>query len=227
MTASPLGAVGGALSREVGGLPVGVWGLIAAGGLVLGRKFAGGDLFGGGGAPAPAGVPFIDPNSTGYTATGETATTTSPATVPQITDNAAWRRAAVDYLTARQIAYVDAERAIGRYLTGDVLTAADVATVNTAVRGIGSPPDAPPTPTPVTPATPPPGAPTGRQIKTTTVLAPYGLGENAKQIATRLRKAGTQTTTDGRPLTAAYLMRSNGLTGSTSRALRPGARIVY
>lgn len=217
----PLEAVGGALTREVGGLPVVAWGLIAGGGLLLGRRILGGGGLGGGGGTA---TPFVDPNSTGYTATGEPASggygaVSSPTS---ITSNDQWRRAAVDYLISVGVQGTTAEAAVGRYLAGKA-TAADLAVVDTAIRRIGSPPDAPviPDPSPSVPGTP-------RPVRSTTVMAPFGLGENLDQVAARIRNVmGVKTTPDGRPLTASYLASTNGLNVRTTTALRAGTRILY
>lgn len=217
MADSPIPA---ALSRQVGGLPVYGWAAIVGGGLLLGRRLAAGR---GGGSGGGTPTPFVDPNPTGYIATGEPGTTTGPTGSGPVkpTTNAEWRRAAVDYLVSNGTAPVIAERAIGRYLSGAALDAQDAAAVNTAVRYLGSPPEAPPTPdTPVKT----PGVP--RAVKSTTVRRKAnGVGESANDVATRVRKA-TPLTTDGRPLTGAYIASLNGLR-STTAALWEGTRLLY
>lgn len=232
MSANPVGAVGDVLKREVGGLPVIAWAGIVGGGIVVGRRLAGGGLFGGGRTPAPEVTPFIDPNVTGYTATGE------PASSGQLggsgskpTTNAQWRAAAVDFLVSVGTNPIAAELAVTRYLSGEALTGTEPAIISTAVRQLGAPPEGVPLP----PAPPPSSNPTGaaRSPRSTTVKAPYGLGENLNQVATRIRRPlllggeGVTTTPTGAPLTAAYLANVNGLSVSFTRALKPGTRIVY
>lgn len=225
---TPGEAVGNVVSREVGGLPVYAWAGIVGVGLYLGRRLSGGGLFGGGRAATPELVPFTDPNTTGYTATGEPASSGGAPAPTRPATNQQWRIAAVDYLVASGVDPVAAEQAIGRYLAGYTLNAADRAIIATAVRQIGNPPEAPPVPDTATPV---PGTP--RAQRYTTVMAPYGLGENLNQVAARIRRPtatgglGTTTTPAGQPLTAAYLANVNGLNVSTSRALRRGTRIAY
>lgn len=224
-----LGAVGGVLGREVGGLPVVAWAGIAGAGILLGRRLLAGRASSGGGGTA---TPFVDPNTTGYTATGEPATSGGAGAVgkPTYADNIAWRKAALDYLSSVSVAGATAQRAIDKYLTGGDNTATDEAIVNTAIRAIGPPPESVPVGAP--PATSPvPGTPRG--IRSTTVLAPYGMGENLNQVAARIRRPkllgglGVTTTPDNRPLTAAYLAGANGLRVRTDVALRKGTRISF
>ena len=220
---SPLDGAGKILGREVGGIPVAGWLAIVGAGYFVGRKLVGG--FGGGGGGG-TGVPFVDPNSTGYTASGEPASSGDQGGEKDtIADNSEWRRVALDYLQSIGVKGADAERAVSRYLNGYTLTAADEATINTVIRRIGAPPESVPTPV-GSPVVTPPGA--GRSPRSTTVLAPYGLGENANQVASRIRRTlGVTTTPTGAPLTGAYLVKTNGLNVGVTRALRKGTRIVY
>lgn len=225
-----MNAIADNLTREVGGLPVYGWAAIVGGGIFVGRKLAGGGLFGGR-SSAPAGVPFIDPNTTGYTATGEPASSGGVnLTATTYTDNRAWRRAAVDYLTAAGVGAVAAERAIGRYLQGIELDATDVAIVQTAIRHLGNPPESVPVPT-TQPDAPVPSNPvTVRAPRSTTVTRTSdGDGETANEVAARIRGPWLQTptTTDGRPLTGGYLVALNGLNTWATRPLRIGTRIIY
>lgn len=71
-----------------------------------------------------------------------------------------------------------------------------------------------------------PSSPPGTVHWTYVQTVAGGKGESANAIAIRLRGAGGRTA-DGRDITAAYLMRFNQWTGSTSDPRWPGSRVAY
>lgn len=143
------GGLGAILTRKVGPLPLGVWILVAgvivwfvfrsngssgaaavgdtadSGGLgVSGSGY--GDSGGGGGGTSSSGS-----DSSGETVGG------------QYADNSAWARAAVNYLVGLGVDPTAANASIQNWLSGQSLTPTEQGNVNTAVQGIGPPPQLP------------------------------------------------------------------------------------
>lgn len=193
----------GFLSHKTGPFPLWVW---IAGGIgayyLLGRGKTGTGT-GTGSAPPnqqtdPAGnIGTIDPatgyvygtpedlaalaanNSTGTTGTGTTTTT-------GYADNAAWGRAAVNFLVGTGIDPTQANEAITTYLASQQLTTQQQADVNAAITALGAPPSLPG----------PVGAPPGG------VVTPPGGGGNVK-VPNEVGKTAGQAHND---LTAAGLV---------------------
>lgn len=85
----------------------------------------------------------------------------------QFTDDAAWGRAAINYLVGLGIDPATANEAIGQFLAGQALTTQQQADVNEAIQALGAPPDAPgPVGTAPPPVVTPPGQtpPPGGQV---------------------------------------------------------------
>lgn len=163
--------VKGFLSKKVGPLPVGLWIVGVGGGLVLAlwlRRAYGGD-----GGTAMDGAAYDSGDGTGgaalsepgYTGTGSgeflpdpfdpfEPTTDGDSETPVATrngarkfkDNQAWKRAAIDALTANGVSYITAVRAVDRYLSGKPLNKRQRALIDTIGAGIGAPPKPVPTP---------------------------------------------------------------------------------
>jgi len=157
------------LKHKVGPLPLFVW-IIAAAGIYwfLIRKNAGR-------ATDPAGnVGQIDPatgfvygspqdrqalagSSGGGGASDGSSGSSGSTTAGAYQDNAAWGRAAINYLVGLGIDPAAANESIQQYLSSQTLTPAQQANVNLAIQAIGAPPTLPgPTGTPVPPVVTPP-----------------------------------------------------------------------
>lgn len=147
-----------ALTKEVGAgkfkFPVIVWAGIGVAGFLIARKVKGSTLFGGGASSSTATTPdagaVIPP--AGYGANGTVPVTNGAAgggfdsgTASTITDNEQWRTQATNYLVSAGYDALAAANAIGDYLAGNPLTAAEQIMVEAALRRVG------PTPEPVSP----------------------------------------------------------------------------
>lgn len=123
------------LGRQVGPFSVGTWGIIGAGGVVLGlgaRRFLGSSDTG---PPATIGVPGalrpgVD-NSPGLIVPG----------APRYETNAAWGAAAMRHLILAGKNPLKVDAAIRKYLQGDVLEPDEGALVSLALVEIGVPPE--------------------------------------------------------------------------------------
>lgn len=152
------------LTRKIGPLPVFVWALLLAGGYVWYTRYGPGKAASGTSVPVgqqtdPAGnVGVIDP-LTGYVqgsaedtaslqaqneiAAGDGTTGGSGSSTGGYTTNDQWATAAENYLVGLGIDPTVATQAIGNYLGSLPNTTAQQADVNTAIEGIGPPPDLP------------------------------------------------------------------------------------
>lgn len=161
--------VKGFLSKKVGPLPVGLWIVGVGGGLVLALWLR--RAYGGNGATAmdgeydtpegTGGAAYSDPSYTGTGGGGfqpdpfdpveptdgdaETPTATTNG-ARQFKDNQAWKRRAIDTLTANGVSYITAVRAIDRYLSGKPLNKRQRALIDSIGASIGAPPKPVPTP---------------------------------------------------------------------------------
>lgn len=144
------------LAKKAGPLPIGVW-LVALLGLwwYFNHKSAGS---GSGSQTDPAGNTGVINPQTGYVygspedkaalaandaTTTDTTTTNNGTVAGSYTDNAAWSRAAVNYLVGLGLDPAQANEAVQQYLSSQQLTTAQQADVNLAIQGIGPPPDLP------------------------------------------------------------------------------------
>lgn len=163
-----MGGLSEKLGHKIGPLPAGAWAAAILGGLgiswYLRRRSAASAAANGATDPnatttdttssggTPIGTSAPDPTTTANS--GNVSGPTSPdlagdpASSLAIETNGQWRQQAVKYVVgARVTTPINAERAIGAYLSGTALASWEVTVVNSALAGIG------PTPAPVPPIT--------------------------------------------------------------------------
>lgn len=143
------------LTAEIGPLPVWAWGVAIAGGLGVGwliqRQM---NADGGGEAPEPS-EPGDDlpPTQGAIGLPGGQAGAGRAPILPEEqvgtggpTTNPEWRAAGIDVLMRDGVAGTTADRALGRYLTGQQLTQAQAGHVDRVLAELGSPPEGTPPP---------------------------------------------------------------------------------
>lgn len=225
---SPSKGGGKGLSKNLGPLPVWAWGVILAVIIViyiwLGQSRSTGDgttdpgTGGDGGSVDDAingafriGGAYQDGGATGNGGKDDSADT-----------NDAWSFRAVAALVAQGVSPLAAQQAIGLYLDGEKLTAAQAELVDKAVKKIGAPPVRVPTPDIPAPATPAKPTPTPMPApnvknppKNTTKSKPYTVakGDTWTKVA---RRVG---------ITAADLRALNGKARAAAPALKLGQKI--
>jgi hypothetical protein len=216
------------LRKMVGPLPLGAWVVVVLVGVGLAlaarrRQIAEGDT------PPVAEPAVVEP---GYP------TTTGVGTIPvggstpidssgRPSTNAEWVVYATRILVGlnRPQGAFAISQALAKYVSVNTssITAAERSIIEDALRHAGLPPEGV-GPVGVTnpPTAPPPSTP-GAYTLQWTVVRP---GESANAIVVRLRKAGRKTY-DGRPLTAAYLLRMNQWSGTASQRRWTGTPVKY
>lgn len=152
------------LGKQVGPLPLGMWLLVGGGGLGVAYIINKG--------MAKSAAKASEPSSTQLTESGvglgggqliyNPPTTGTPDATPET--NQTWGIKVTNWLVARGIVATTADNAVRKYLTGNVLAAAELAMLNLAIAQFGVPPEPLPPVDQPDPETPPPPsgtAPTG------------------------------------------------------------------
>lgn len=143
------------LTAEIGPLPVWAWGIAIAGGLGVGwliqRSMAESGAEGAGEPSEPGDDLPATQGPIGLPGGPGTAGAGPILPEEQIggggpTNNPEWRAAGVDFLIAQGVAGTTADAALGRYLGGQELTAAQAELVDQVLAELGSPPDGAPSP---------------------------------------------------------------------------------
>lgn len=227
---SPSKGGGKGLSKNLGPLPVWAWGVILAVIIViyiwLGQSRSTGDGTTDPGTGGDGGSVDVDDAINGAFRIGgayqDGGATGNGGKDDSADTNDAWSFRAVAALVAQGVSPLAAQQAIGLYLDGEKLTAAQAELVDKAVKKIGAPPVRVPTPDIPAPATPAKPTPTPMPApnvknppKNTTKSKPYTVakGDTWTKVA---RRVG---------ITAADLRALNGKARAAAPALKLGQKI--
>jgi hypothetical protein len=155
--------IGGALSRQLGPLPVGGWLLAAAGGIaaalfIRSRRAATAAADETAAATVPDGTVYTTPNGVGQSGAGGGGALVDAQ--PTIATNADWQNVVIRKLIARGYDPSTVDSAVRSYLAGDHLSVMQRAIIAEALVLVGPPPLSPPPEAPAPPVdtvvTPPP-----------------------------------------------------------------------